>query len=49
MVMEAVMPGQADIGYAEGPLDRSGLIIRNCPSDAVAALPIDHLLSQRIS
>lgn len=47
MVVEAVMSGQADIGYAEGPLDRPGLIIRNCPLDAVAALPIDHPLSQR--
>lgn len=47
MVTEAVMSGQADIGYAEGPLDRPGLIIRNCPLDAVAALPTDHPLSRK--
>lgn len=45
MVIEAVAAGQADIGYADGPLDRPGFFIETCPMPAVVAIPADHPLA----
>jgi DNA-binding transcriptional LysR family regulator len=47
LVAEMVASGQADIGYAEGPLNRHGLDIQAVPMDAVVALPSDHALAAR--
>jgi DNA-binding transcriptional LysR family regulator len=45
LVAEMVASGQADIGYAEGPLNRHGLDIQAVPMDAVVALPSTHRLA----
>jgi DNA-binding transcriptional LysR family regulator len=47
LVAEMVASGQADIGYAEGPLNRHGLDIQAVPMDAVVALPDAHPLAAR--
>jgi Transcriptional regulator len=47
MVIEAVATGQADIGYADGPLDRPGFIINTFPVAAVAAIPAEHPLARK--
>lgn len=47
MVIEAVAVGQADIGYADEPLDRSGFVIEAYPAAAIAALPAGHRLADR--
>ncbi|MDX0498631.1 LysR family transcriptional regulator [Sinorhizobium medicae] len=47
MVIEAVASGQADIGYADGPLERSGFIIETRPMMAVVAIPERHPLCER--
>jgi len=44
LVAEMVAPGQADIGYAEGPLNRHGLNIQVVPMDAVVVVPDKHRL-----
>lgn len=44
MVIEAVASGQADIGYADGPLERSGFILETRPLSAVVAIPEGHSL-----
>ncbi|CAA0092847.1 Octopine catabolism/uptake operon regulatory protein OccR [Starkeya nomas] len=46
-VIEAVAAGQADIGYADGPLDRPGFIIETHPIAAVVAIPADHPLAAK--
>ncbi|MGJ4857254.1 LysR substrate-binding domain-containing protein [Labrys sp. La1] len=47
MVIEAVASGQADIGYADEPLDRRGFVIEPYPAAAIAALPAGHRLVGR--
>ncbi|PSJ56111.1 LysR substrate-binding domain-containing protein [Pseudaminobacter soli (ex Li et al. 2025)] len=47
MVMEAVGAGQADIGYADGPLDRPGFVIETRSMAAVVAIPEGHPLCAR--
>ncbi|MGF6177312.1 LysR substrate-binding domain-containing protein [Ensifer sp. 4252] len=44
MVIEAVGAGQADIGYADGPLDRPGFTIETRPLPGVVAIPDGHAL-----
>lgn len=46
-VVEAVASGHADIGYADGPLDRSGFILEAKVLPAVVALPQDHRLAAK--
>jgi len=46
LVMDAVASGQADFGYADGPLDRIGLEIEAIPVAAVAIMPKDHRLAE---
>jgi DNA-binding transcriptional LysR family regulator len=45
LVIEAVASGQADIGYAVGPLDRPGCHIEPIASPAVVIMPESHRLS----
>lgn len=45
LVIEAVAAGQADIGYAVGPLDRPGYLIEPTASPAVVIMPERHHLS----
>lgn len=45
MVIEAVAVGQADIGYADEPLDRSGFLVEAYPAAALVALPARHPLA----
>lgn len=45
MVMEAVASGQADIGYADGPSDRSGFRLETRSLAAVVAIPKGHRLA----
>lgn len=47
MVIEAVASGHADIGYADGPIDRPGFEVRNYPMDAIVALPPGHRLASK--
>ena len=47
LVTGAVASGQADFGYADGPLDRIGLEIEAIPVAAVAIMPKDHRLAVR--
>ena len=47
MVIEAVALGQADVGYADGPLDRPGFLIETRPLAAVVAIPSDHPLAAK--
>ncbi len=47
MVIEAVTAGQADIGYADGPIDRRGFIMETRPLAAVVAIPYGHPLSNQ--
>lgn len=47
MVIEAVAAGQADIGYADEPLDRSGFLIEAYPAAALVALPGSHRLAAK--
>lgn len=47
MVIEAVALGQADVGYADGPLDRPGFQIETRPLAAVVALPAGHRLAAK--
>lgn len=47
MVIEAVAAGQADIGYADGPLDRLGFVIETRPLAAVVAIPEEHPLCSK--
>ncbi|MDX3929819.1 MAG: LysR substrate-binding domain-containing protein [Shinella sp.] len=47
MVIEAVAAGQADIGYADGPLDRPGFTIETHPVAAIVAIPASHPLAQK--
>lgn len=47
MVIEAVAAGQAEIGYADGPLDRPGFIIETQAMSAVVAMPKEHPLSAK--
>lgn len=47
LVTDAVASGQADFGYADGPLDRIGLEIEAIPVAAVAIMPKDHRLAVR--
>ena len=46
-VIEAVASGQADIGFAEGPLDRPGFLITTRPTPAVVAMHHSHPLAGR--
>jgi DNA-binding transcriptional LysR family regulator len=46
LVTEAVTSGQADFGYADGPLDRMGLATEAISVAAVAIMPRDHRLAQ---
>ncbi len=45
LVIEAVAAGQADIGYAIGPLDRVGVRSERVDSNAVVILPEGHQLA----
>jgi DNA-binding transcriptional LysR family regulator len=45
MVIEAVASGQADLGFADGPLDRPGFLTESCPVAAVVAMPENHRLA----
>ena len=45
LVAEMIAAGQADIGYAEGPLDRHGLDIKSVPLASVVVLPEGHPLT----
>lgn len=47
MVIEAVASGQADIGYADGPLERPGFSIETRSYRAVVAMPSHHPLAQK--
>ncbi|KAA0595976.1 MULTISPECIES: LysR substrate-binding domain-containing protein [Azospirillum] len=47
MVIEAVASGQADVGFADGPLDRPGFLIETRPFAAVVAIPANHPLAQK--
>lgn len=47
MVIEAVASGQADIGYADGPLERPGFSIETRSYRAVVAMPFHHPLAQK--
>ncbi|MBP2300558.1 LysR family transcriptional regulator [Azospirillum picis] len=47
MVIEAVAAGQADVGFADGPLDRPGFLIESRPLAAVVAIPAGHPLAGR--
>jgi DNA-binding transcriptional LysR family regulator len=44
LVVEAVAAGQAEFGYAAGPLERPGFVVDPIPSAAVVALPEGHKL-----
>jgi DNA-binding transcriptional LysR family regulator len=44
LVVEAVAAGQAEFGYAAGPLERPGFLVDLIPSAAVVALPEGHRL-----
>lgn len=46
-VIEAVAAGQADFGYALGPLERPGLLVEGMRSAAVAILPAAHRLARK--
>ena len=46
-VIEAVASGQADIGFAEGPLDRPGFLITTRPTPAVVAMHHSHPLATK--
>jgi DNA-binding transcriptional LysR family regulator len=46
LVTDAVASGQADFGYADGPLERIGLEIEPIPVAAVAIMPKNHHLAQ---
>lgn len=45
MVMETVASGQADLGFADGPLGRHGFTIESCTIPAVVAVPLGHRLA----
>jgi DNA-binding transcriptional LysR family regulator len=45
-VIDAVASGQADFGYADGPLDRIGMETEAIPVAAVAIMPKDHRLAR---
>lgn len=47
MVIEAVASGQADLGFADGPLDRPGFLTETRPLQAVVAMPKVHRLAGR--
>jgi DNA-binding transcriptional LysR family regulator len=47
LVIEAVAAGQADIGYAVGPLDRPGYHVEPIASPAVVVMPENHRLASR--
>ncbi|MBS9722041.1 LysR family transcriptional regulator [Tianweitania sp. BSSL-BM11] len=47
LVIEAVAAGQAEIGYADGPLDRPGFIIEPHSIPAVVAMPQHHPLAEK--
>jgi DNA-binding transcriptional LysR family regulator len=47
LVIDAVASGQADFGYADGPLDRIGLEVETFPVAAVVILPKDHRLARQ--
>jgi DNA-binding transcriptional LysR family regulator len=47
LVIEAVAAGQADIGFAVGPLERPGFHVETIPSPAVVVMPQDHPLASR--
>jgi DNA-binding transcriptional LysR family regulator len=49
LVVEAVAAGQAEFGYAAGPLERPGFSVDPLPSAAVVVLPIGHRLEGRSS
>ena len=49
MVIEAVASGQADLGFADGPLDRPGFLTESRPVAAVVAMPEGHRLADRPS
>ncbi|MEZ0167591.1 LysR family transcriptional regulator [Microvirga sp. TS319] len=49
LVLDAVASGQADFGYADSPLDRTGLEIETFPVAAVAIMRKDHPLARRQS
>ena len=45
MVIEAIGSGQADLGFADGPLDRPGFLTESRPVAAVVAMPENHRLA----
>ncbi|MDZ5449549.1 LysR substrate-binding domain-containing protein [Labrys sedimenti] len=47
MVIEAVAAGQADIGYADEPLERGGFLIEAHPAAAIVAIPAGHRLDAK--
>ncbi|MBD1551557.1 LysR family transcriptional regulator [Pseudomonas typographi] len=46
-VIESVASGQADLGYADGPIDRPGFDVAMQPIAAVVALPDGHPLAAK--
>jgi len=49
MVIEAVASGQADLGFADGPLDRPGFLTESRPVPAVVAMPEGHRLAAYVT
>ncbi|WP_245413534.1 LysR substrate-binding domain-containing protein [Mangrovicella endophytica] len=47
LVIEAVASGQADLGFAEGPWERSGFTITALESAAVVVMPESHRLADQ--
>ncbi|KFC70062.1 Transcriptional regulatory protein [Bosea sp. LC85] len=47
LVVEHVLAGQADIGYADLPLDPTAIEVETYPIAAVAALPSEHRLAPK--
>ncbi|HEX2137598.1 MAG TPA: LysR family transcriptional regulator, partial [Microvirga sp.] len=45
LVVEAVAAGQADVGYAVGPLERPGFLLRSIGTPAVVIMPEHHRLA----
>lgn len=45
MVMEAVVSGRADIGYADGPSDRPGFLLETRSLAAIVAIRMGHRLA----
>lgn len=47
LVIKAVASGQAEVGFAEAPFGRPGLLAEPLTANAVLAMPVGHRLAQR--